>query len=435
MLEVTTMFKNRAKLFSKFILLIVLFGFCMEDYGQTQSIDTHRMNRDLRIMEGVLDKLLNGRESFYSSGGTKGVYLPEFGVIFNTRYDAFREVRVKMSEVYKEQAKHIKEIKEKIAEEHEDVEENLNKIKEDMEQIREESLFAVPDPDAESNYEIFAVPGVWGEADEEERREKMEEEIDHLKDKMFIFFKNYATAIGQLGHEQRIALLIHLGEWQYPGSDEQFLTGWTTRKDLDLYRQNKISESDYLNQIHYQISDSQSEVHTDIVIMTEILERGLDVSTFSSRTNKGLYLDGLGALIFMEIPRLHLISDRGHLSLVRKRGTNNETIYIYGDSEKKGESDENLVVDEEGETTEEWISEIEDNLFDLISSYGHTLRIKPQESVVLNVNLGENLIHWNTGEDYGSRLLLKLMKKDLDDFNRGTISIKDLRRKLISQTY
>ena len=60
-------------------------------FGQDRTIDQKRLNRDLKIMEGILDKLLRGKSSFWQfDGNTKGLYLDGFGIVFHTDRDALQ---------------------------------------------------------------------------------------------------------------------------------------------------------------------------------------------------------------------------------------------------------------------------------------------------------------------------------------------------------
>jgi molybdopterin converting factor small subunit len=158
----------------------------------------------------------------------------------------------------------------------------------------------------------------------------------------------------------------------------------------------------------------------------------MDSSSFWRRSsNSGLYINGLGALLFMELPSMYLaVPGTDNLISVIEGQVSENVVAIAPYSRKEGEKEE-----EKKKTEREVIQEVQDELFELIASYGHTLRLKPQESIVLNVNLGARLISYSRANKSPSRLVLQLKKKDLDDYNSGIITLANLRNKLIRQTY
>ena len=77
--------KKGLKSISWVLLTLMLLCLTVDGFGQKSSVDQQRLNRDLRIMEGVLSKLLKGKTSYrFFNGHTKAVYLPNFGVVFHT---------------------------------------------------------------------------------------------------------------------------------------------------------------------------------------------------------------------------------------------------------------------------------------------------------------------------------------------------------------
>ena len=73
------------KILNTVLLSLVLgFSFNALKAQNIREMDHERLVNDLRIMEGIIDKLLTpSRNVFWSSGGgSQGFYLPDYGVIF-----------------------------------------------------------------------------------------------------------------------------------------------------------------------------------------------------------------------------------------------------------------------------------------------------------------------------------------------------------------
>ncbi len=407
-------------------ILAILLSVGHTVYAQ-ESIDQKRLGRDLRIMEGVLSKLLNGRESRQAfNGHTKSVFLPGFGVVFHTSkegpiYRTFVTNYQKQSALIKKmedvERRHI-ELRDKMEGRRKEVEEAALRAEEKARAVEEakEREFAVIDGFLDTNLEDII---------EEEKKS-----IGNFKDHIALFFKNYSSAIGQLKPDHRIAVLVNLKDWKLIDTDNGFLTGWITKSDIDRYRRKEISDCDLGNLIHYDLSDKESDIDFDISILSEILDRAMiEDGMLKSSSNTGIYLKGLGALLFMELPR-YFVSDGGlsdGVSVIFQGETDNALIYKMNTDQSKKNQDANR------QKRQDYVQQIRDNIFELIASYGHTLRIQPQESVIVKVDLGRRFISLGGKDDSVSQIIIKLNKKDLDDYNRGVLSLSALRNKMVER--
>lgn len=418
---------NKFKQIRQVLPTIIFLCLTASGFSQKTSIDQRRLNRDLRIMEGILDKLFKGRaSSHYFNGRTKAVYLPGFGVVFHTSQKA--PVHRDFNIALRYQFEAVQEMADKVRDEHEEVrrevEETREKIEEAAEAATEAQRLARSKSDIDVAEEILL--------DSDKIIEDEKKTIDNYKKNILVFFRNYTSAIGQLRPHDRIAVLINLRGWESLDTESPFLTGWISKQDIDRYRQNQMNESEFKKNIHFQLADVESDIDMDISILSEILDRAMDSSSFwRESSNSGLYIGGLGALLFMELPSMYLtIPGADNLISVIEGQVNENVVAIAPYSRKEGEKEK-----EKKKTEDEVIQEVQDELFELIASYGHTLRLKPQESIVVNVNLGTRLISYARAKKSPSRLILQLKKKDLDDYNRGIITLANLRNKLIRQTY
>lgn len=410
------------------VLPAMIFLFLtVSGFSQKTSIDQQRLNRDLRIMEGILDKLFKGRDSSrYFNGRTKALYLPGFGVVFHTSQNA--PIHLDLNVALRHQVQAVQEMADRVRGEREEVRREMEETREEIEEAAEAATEAKRL--AQSRSDLDVAEEILLDSDKIIEDEK--KTIDNYKKNIHVFFRNYTSAIGQLRPQDRIAVLINLRDWESLDTESPFLTGWVSKQDIDRYRQNQINENEFKKNIHFQLADVESDIDMDISILSEILDRAMDSSSFWRRSsNSGLYISGLGALLFMELPSMYItVPGADNLISIVEGQVNENVIAVAPYSRKEGEKEK-----EKKKTEEEVIQEVQDELFELIASYGHTLRLQPQESIVVNVNLGSRLISYARARKSPSRLILQLQKKDLDDYNRGIITLANLRDKLISQTY
>jgi len=273
------------------------------------------------------------------------------------------------------------------------------------------------------------------EGDKEKIIEEEKKAVETLKDNISLFFINYISAIGQLNPQDRIAVLVDLSDWNIMDSADGFLTGWVTKQDVDRYRQDRSKESELKNKINFQLASSDSDIDMDINILSEIFDRAMDSSTWWGKSNNnGIYINGLGALLFMDIPsNYYVLNADGEnlISIVRGRTYEDAVTAFVPGKEKSAKK-------EKGESAEERIQKVQDELFELMASYGHTVRLKSQESIVLNIDLGRRSLFMNYNgktDKIPSRLILQLKKQDLDEYNRGVITLDALKKRLVRQTY
>ena len=297
-----------------------------------------------------------------------------------------------------------------------------DKMREKREEITEAAEAAVEAERLERAEADVEVVDEILEVDSEKIIEEERKTLDNLKENIFVFFRNYTSAIGQLKPEDRIAVLINLNDWEMTDNENAFLTAWITREDVNRYRRNQVNASDFRKLIHYQLADSETDIDLDISILSEIFDRAMNTSTFWGKpSNNGIYINGLGALLFMDLPQLN-VTGLGVEDIFMLAGTGKNKTVVVSPTKK-------------GKTEKDYLKEVEDELFELVASYGHTLRLKPQERIVLDINLGSRSLYYSGNKKDPSRLIFQLKKKDLDDYNSGIISLRALRGKLVRQIY
>ncbi len=394
-------------------------------FSQQAKINQKRLTRDLNIMEGVLDKLLQGDTSHrFFDGHTRGVYIPGFGIVFHTRQEGpvIHELNVAMQRQYER----VQDMADKVRDEMDEKREEMHTAKE----LAEEAFITARNE--ERNLDELEELAVVEEIalDSKKRREEEIKNIETYKNQIFVFFRNYTSAIGQLSPQDRLAVLVNLTGWELAENENTFLTAWVNKDDIDKFRQGQINAQELQKRTHFQLTTDKNEIDSDISILAEILDRAMPSSSWDRSGNSGIYINGLGAVLFVELPRIFHGYGEGISVIV---SDNDTRAFTYAPSVGVITKPNKKLDKSFGEK----INEVEEELFDLIASYGHTLRIQSGESLILNVNLGSRFITdiGSRGENQPSNLILQLKKKDLDDYNRGALDLSALKRKLVKQTY
>jgi len=377
-------------------IISILLGFFTSGLSQ-QKINYEKLNRDINIMEGILNKLLNDNYT-HSNIDTKGLYVSNFGLVFHTNPVGYR-LGGPFLYSYKQSQKLLKEMKRNFLE--------LEKTT----------------PKTPSTTETYKK--IIKSLEKEYSKNNNEQIQKALKDNILLFFQNYASAIGQLKPQDKIVVLVNLRNSKLADSGETFLSGWIMKKDIDELRQHRINTLDFKKRVHFQVSDGQTDIIRDVSVMTEIFDRGIETSLlFDDYSSSGIYLKGLGALFFIDVTRTiwsNLKNNPFTVGSTEKNGTTSITITKKTNKKKK-------------ETNKEYLQKLQENLFELLSSYGHTLRLKPNEWIVINVDI-ENNSFFSGREEIPSHFTIQVSKKDVDDYDRGILSLKELRRRIILRTF
>lgn len=390
---------------------------------KSSGMDQERMERDLRIMEGIIDKLISDGSDYHLGERTRGVYIQDYGIVFYTTSNghflpeqyAYRIfVGPKIVDLGK---KNDTNIKGKDPEENKDLDIIIKST--------DDKIFPEQSDHDRYDKEVEA-------CSEDELKQLEQEAIEKIKKHLFTFYKNYVPAIRQLTPNDHIAVMIDFDEWHAEQSDNTYLTSWVTMKDVRNFRNHQSTESQFEKNIHFQIGQPQSDIATDIGIMLEIFGRGLaHENRFDHIKKRGVYLDHFGVLFFMEIPHLNFLRATNESIMIIGEENLKESITYHIEGGKKNEAHKLAIKT----SREKDIEEIKDHIFDLLASYGHTLRLAENEWVVLNFNLGESYFLWQSEEKEPSNMLIQIRKKDLDAYNAMDQSLESLWNKAIFKKY
>jgi hypothetical protein len=380
------------------VLFIFFFSFLPLQAQVSAPFDTARMERDLDIMNVVLDRLVFNVPAHFArlgSGSTKGIYLPDYGVIFlmSNPNSAFA--------IYS-------------------VTENVRRLEQELAQQQKIRPLT------------RAKAGEGRSAAYAYRTENTQE----LKTTLMEFFSKYADAIGQLDDSERIAVYTSGGGnalhsfsvsgqtvWRSGGeTGSEDVMAVARKADIVALRSGKLKADDFTSRVIFKNIETEA-ASSEIDIMARIIDTALQGRTrepaFHTNNSYGIYLDDFGAIFFtnatfgreLQLQVLQELARRELEASLRSRVTELQTA-----SEQRRES---------------WTAQykkFKQQLSEVIADYGHTLRqLKPQDNIVITADLD------NAPDNSRNYLICRTKKQHIDAFNARRITREQL-LKLISYT-
>jgi len=369
--------------------------------------------RDIRIMEGVIDKLLSPDQTLSSGVSTRGMFIPGYGLLF--RKILSRPVK---NVAYTELFKGFSEMRQ-------------NRLLPDMPGIPDTMMLSL------DSLNILSRSGNRHGANirlpvirmETSRKEILEEEnraFQELRDNITTFFRDYARAIGHLDPGDRITVLVELENWERAREEGSFLSAWAPYSSLrSTGNRNSVP-------VQFETSPGNPEIRRDIDIMSEIMDRAMALSMPDRNTStEGVYLEGLGALFFVTLSGQWSFAGDGRnaFSVLVTPDTNQAFSYRFHTS--GGRDGGNTFMSDESLR-----KKITDELSDLLLSYGHTLRIEPSESALVHISrTGSFFVRVDGNKKPDDHILIQLKKADLDAFYEGRKTEDAVRSDLQISTY
>ena len=375
---------------------------------QKETVNYARMERDLRIMEGILDNILAGaRPSPRLFGGaSKGFYVEGYGVIFSVPVSSPRST-------------------------------GLND-------------FSLPEVLGYSYGYSYSVPKAaeehGGQNDSaDSREEKFQEEI---RSKAVEFLGTYADAIGQLSPSDKISV------YPYDYSSKEPLCLITVRKeDVIAYRSDKMSEQEFDSAVSVTDGADTEALASQIDIMAYVLTTVLKDDQFRLNTRgrngvRGLYLNDFGVLFLAAVPSanatiafavrdlMNFNADMGVLHLELEtledelRTPHGSRDAVRKSATKKRQESIRANIEKEKKRIERWRS----NCTTVFGDYGHTLRMLGDNEWIAIVADWESS---STGRrsDGSKATILRVRKKDVIAYNRGRINDNQFARRIVYTEY
>ena len=414
------------KILNTLLLSIVLgFSFNALKAQNNREMDHERLVNDLRIMEGIIDKLLTpSRNAYWSSGGgSQGFYLPDYGVIF----------AVPISRPFNESLFVLPRIAQVLR-------------------------APIPPGDDDDENDAYAFSFRFGASEDDDKRtnrikEREKKELERISSKVSDFLGIYADAIGQLTEKDEIAVYLYNSSNQTPEHLFHVL-----KKDIIEFKSGKIKSKIFNKKIKYSSLLKNDDMSSQIDIMAYVLNTSLNFPSYggynfrmSDNGVNGLYLDGFGALFIVSrhrfsfannffviesqlnraneelaiIEELDLFSFDYKTSSVKK-ATKEKT------SERKKERilSRKKVFEKEMDEYRKSIEEYKLTFSTLLGNYGHTLRLVNDTEWIGVMTTWDNSINHDRNSGRNNALIMKVLKKDVDRFNSGRISKEDFFKKI-----
>ena len=410
------------------VLLSLVLGFSF-DALKAQNIrkmDHDRLVNDLRIMEGIIDKLLTpSRNVFWSSGGgSQGFYLPDYGVIF----------AVPISKPFRDSFFVLPKI----------------------------ANIRVPRAAVNTDDEVgdaFSFTFSFDESEDDDKRtQKMEEkekkELERTSSKIRDFLGIYADAIGQLSGKDKIAVYLYNSSNQTPEHLYHVL-----KKDIIEFKSGKIKSKTFNKRIRYSSLLKNDDMSSQIDIMAYVLNtslrspssRGYNFRMSDNGVN-GLYLDGFGALFivtghqFSSANEFYAIDSQ--LSYVNEElAMAKEELELFrfeyetssvkkARKEKLSKRKKNRVsarkkaIEDRMEEYKKSIADYKRSFSTLLGNYGHTLRLVNDTEWIGVITNWQNSVRHGHDSGRNNALIMKVLKRDVDKFNSGRISKEDFFKKI-----
>ena len=412
----------KIKLISYFTLLLLMGAVQMP----AKEAVPLSMDDDLNIMKGVLEKLLDQKSSGIALGDEiDAFYLEDYGVVFRVMYATNQQfvltdaLEKKLTQIQTQKQK-ISEDMLEIQQKHQDLRDKMNQARQDMtakivQQNAADAVRLYQDED-HINVILDTLKTMGGKGPSREAA------VAQIQKQLRVFFDRYVAAMQNLKPNDRIAVLVEMRDWSNLNQKDSFLYGWVTFENVTKYRENKLSKEQFAKTIEFQTYNNKTEVAQDIDIMSEILSRGFQKKSFlSTYTNQGLYLNGYGALLFMSVP-LNNYNDSGNIDF---------TTLLSNQSGNQGLMNQ---TDKTLETAQTQMALLRQKVMGLLGSYGHTLRLGPDEWVTLHVNTGPQYMMWgDTSMPAG--FMIQVRQQDLNQYHSGQINLQTLENRARIKTF
>jgi hypothetical protein len=390
--------------YAKQILLTVLFGViaCTPLYGQ--DIDRERMQRDLNIMESVLNEMFqstwenraNNVQIFRLGNGehVQGIYIEDYGVLFTVRGGTPSIITFLNSEDREKKS----------------LSENSNN------QVTKEDII---------------------------------KRITH-------FLGNYGSTIGQLGSNEKVTIMFtdkvnrhspvytllsdKRGDINVNPNTNPLPTILVTAKvsDLQAYRKDQFDEAEFSNRLNVLTIEEDENKYRDLKVMAKILETSFEDNEDNSFGIRGsvnyTYINDLGALFYLDASYgSGLFGLNIAVSKIRKElqnFTKSESLSVSFDDEETSLSSSNAndkkLTKELNAAYDDFISTLKETVVD----YGRTLKsVKSDEQVYVSISLS------TVGDDLPERVDLQIKKSALDAYDKGKMSREQAMQQITVQEY
>lgn len=396
------------KYISKLIILLLLSVLGAQPVWAQGSIDANRMNRDINIMENILQELFktrwagkgstvhfapSGNFSFGGSYDIRGTYLPGYGIIFTI-------------------------------------------------------------PGRSSGFTMLSGSGgsesysySFRYSDDESAQQEVTEESITSRIKEFLM--DYGSTIGQLENDDRIMVIYNTR-----GSNRDFIVYSSSasdddkkslptisvvakKSDLQAYRTGSINESELDSRLSVSTVEDDEKEQLDLKVMANIFETALKEQEGKSFRIRGsvnyLKLDNFGALFFFDA---RYSSSSGSFFFEAPRIAE----FSFGDEEEARVEVKSVIEEKLRETKErqqETAEEIKksyeafiSNIKEYVVDYGRTLSsVNSNQHIMISATISSSV------EDVPERVDIQVRKSVLDAMDKGNLSRDDAIEQVVVREY
>lgn len=390
-------------------------------FAQQTDVDTNRMNRDINIMENILEEMFKtstrnsgasgayvfGEDLFLrSSRGIRGTHLPGYGVIFTIPY----------------------------------------RIGPHIIGLRDES-------GGQTTYEYrFEY-----ESDNANSTDITEESI---VERINEFLRDYGSTIGQLGSQDHVMVVFGANRSNRSsrvfafGGDESSrkdpiptISVAARKQDLDAYRSGRITEQQLQDRLTVAKASESDQKQLDMQVMANIFETAFKQSDGKGFRINGsvshLKLDNFGALFFFDVsyfdrdprffvptaPRISIWSDSGEENENEEEERVEITQEIRRETEQM-EKEQKQRMAERNEAINAAYTSLKNQLKEIIVDYGRTISsIETDQHLMVSVSLS------GSGDELPGRLEMRVPKSVLQAMDRGNISREDAMAEVMVTEY
>ncbi len=335
--------------------------------------------KDIEISASVLDRMIAPKGERFAPFGrpnTRGYYVNNYGVIFNTKYSL--SVRAILP-------------------------------------AELELLYELKDSN-DFDFEF--------QSKSENAQRKLETELEQLKTTVIKFLSTWTSALIGKGADEKITVIIDINDsfFNWPGIAEQRLRriiASVAMSDIRAFRKDSINEAEFSRRVKFERIESSDE---ETFILSNIIETALARENQISPNVVGHHLKGYGAIFFADIP-FGAISYKNLNVLYRRAAEQYKTSRreIPLRSEMKDDKDD------PGKT----IEKIEQKLIQILSNYGYNLKqLRPDEWVEIFLDYRDNVIRGQY-----SKSIIRVQKQEIDAFNREKINFDEFKKRVLVSYY
>lgn len=410
------------------LMLIAVFmaAVPLPSYAQQNSrFDRTRMNRDLNIMEGILEKLYSSDQSnnhFIMGNQVSGSYLPGYGVMFRVPSDLFnsplRSFRMmQVREQLKQEQGALKQEQEHLRQQQDQLRKQEDKLKK---KGKQGNLPVMPN---QIITPTDALPIAISRDTANSGLSKKE-----IIDRGITFLSDYAGAIGQLSPSDHIMVQIDRNrdsDFYRPFMERIIIPGSNTstvNSDKDIYisvpksditalRTGKLSNKAFRNRITISDGSINDRQARQFNIMANILSAAFNDHRMNQFHTSGSvdysYIPDYGVIYYLNAGYFGPISN-----MVYSISASDDVTSGNGKTGKRNANGKNSV-DTIKKAYEAFLADVRETIVD----YGPTLRVlKPAQQLMLSIDIN------NSSNGIPGRVTFQVSRKTLADYSAQRIT-------------